>query len=89
MLIIVILMQCGMRIMKNGISCIARSRKISILSEATEMASIETLTEMASYLYDGGWRAVDLEMLKSEYGLDDESASIICGYLKSFESGSY
>lgn len=53
------------------------------------MASIETLTEMASYLYDGGWRAVDLEMLKSEYGLDDESASIICGYLKSFESGNY
>ena len=53
------------------------------------MTSNETYVEMASYFYDGGWRAVDLEMLKSEYGLDDESATIICGYLKSFESGSY
>lgn len=53
------------------------------------MTSIETYTEMASYLYDGGWRASDLEMLKSEYGLDDDSATIICGYLKSYEEGSY
>lgn len=53
------------------------------------MASNETYVEMASYLYDGGWRADDLEMLKSEYGLDGESATIICGYLKSYEQGSY
>lgn len=53
------------------------------------MASIETYTEMASYLFDGGWRADDLESLKCEYGLDDDSATIICGYLKSFETGSY
>ena len=53
------------------------------------MASNETYVEMASYLYDGGWRADDWQMLKSEYGLDDDSATIICVYLKSFESGSY
>ena len=53
------------------------------------MASIETYEEMASYLYDGGWCANDLESLKSEYGLDNESATIICGYLKSYEQGSY
>lgn len=53
------------------------------------MTSNETYVEMAAYFYDGGWCADDLEMLKSEYGLYNESATIICGYLKSIESGSY
>lgn len=53
------------------------------------MASNETLIEMASYLYNGGWRASDLKELKSEYGLDEYSATIICRYLASFDNGSY
>lgn len=53
------------------------------------MANNETLIEMASYLYDGGWRMGDLKALKCEYGLDDYSATIICGYLASYENGSY
>ena len=52
------------------------------------MTSIETYIEMASYLFDRGWRADDLNALKSEYGLNSESATIICGYLKSYEIGS-
>ena len=53
------------------------------------MTSIETYTEMASYLFDGGWRAEDYEVLKKEYALHDETATIICHYLKSFEKGTY
>ena len=53
------------------------------------MASNETLIEMASYLYDGGWRAGDLKALKKEYGLNEYTATTICAHLASFENGSY
>ena len=53
------------------------------------MASNETLIEMASYFYNGGWRAGDLRALKKEYVLNEYTATIICGYLASFENANY
>lgn len=45
------------------------------------------LTDIASALYDGGWRAEDIETLKVEYGFTDEDAEAVCEKLKEYTEG--
>lgn len=43
--------------------------------------------ECASFLYDGGWRADDRDLLIEEYGISNEDAEKICEYLAEFDKG--
>ena len=50
------------------------------------MTAQHTIYEMASYLFDGGWRAVDYSDLKREYRLSADDALAICSMLEIFEN---
>lgn len=43
------------------------------------------LYDSASFLFDGGWRSDDRELLIAEYDLSLEEADEICSYLAEFE----
>lgn len=45
----------------------------------------ECLYEVASNLYDGGWRSADYKQLITEYDFSEEEATAICEVLESFE----
>lgn len=47
--------------------------------------SSEYLYEVASNLYDGGWRSADYNQLITEYDFSEEEATAICDILESFE----
>ncbi len=40
---------------------------------------------IAASLFDGGWRAADMEALISEYNIDPEKAEAVCSYLEQWE----
>lgn len=43
------------------------------------------IQEVASNLYDGGWRAADADDFKAEYSLTDEEAEAIAAALQKIE----
>lgn len=45
-----------------------------------------TMNEKTLRLYNGGWRAIDREELKLEYGLTTEEADELCEDLKILDS---
>lgn len=45
----------------------------------------ENLYEVASNLFDGGWRSSDYNLLITEYDLSEDEAEAICEILESFE----
>ena len=54
-------------------------------SGAHELYSPEEAETVAAYLYDGGWRAGDLNDIMQDYGLEREPAEQICVLLKEIE----
>ena len=46
---------------------------------------LKDVQSSAAALYDGGWRAADLEQLISEYELNADEAEAICSELQRFE----
>ena len=43
------------------------------------------IVSSASALYDGGWRASDIEFMTSRYGLTENLAGLICEVLELYE----
>ena len=46
---------------------------------------LKDVQSSAAALYDGGWRAADLEQLISEYELNADDADAICAELEKME----
>lgn len=47
---------------------------------------LQDIYASAAALYDGGWRADDLDDLREEYGLTDAEACAICEALAEIEA---